>query len=156
MRQTVEEAATLALFDAEGQGVQLAMDFATGVPPLLLDKVQIQQVLLNLIRNAVEAMGDSQSRQLTISTMRSADGMVEVSVADSGPGLPALVREKLFQPFVTTKPSGIGLGLSLCRDIVQAHGGRIWQADHPGGGTEFRFTLPVAQQDTGNLEHAHA
>ena len=152
LRQTVEEAAALALFDG-ARGIELATEFEPGVPPVLIDTVQIQQVLLNLIRNAVEAMRDERSRQLTIRTMRSADRMAEVSVGDSGPGLPAVVREKLFQPFVTTKPSGIGLGLSLCRDIIEAHGGRIWQVDRPGGGAEFHFTLPAAAS---SLERAGA
>ena len=71
--------------------------------------------------------------------------MIEVSVADSGPGLRAQVRERLFQPFVTTKSDGMGVGLSICYSIVEVHGGRIWAEDNPGGGTVFRFTLPVAQ-----------
>ena len=91
----------------------------------------IQQVLLNLIRNAVEAMQASPRRELTIMTTVSVDRMVEVSVTDSGPGLAADVRDRLFQPFVTTKPAGMGVGLSICRGIVEAHGGRMWLADNP-------------------------
>jgi signal transduction histidine kinase len=144
VRQTVEEAAALALLGLDERQVHLAMDFATDLPAVLIDKVQIEQVLLNLIRNAAEAMHDSSRRELTIKAMLSADRLVEISVADSGPGLPAMVREKLFQPFVTTKASGMGVGLSICRGIVEAHGGRMWLADHPGGGTDFHFTLPVA------------
>jgi two-component system sensor kinase FixL len=123
---------------------------------VLIDKVQIQQVLLNLMRNAVEAMHGSSRRELRISTRMSSDDQVEVSVADSGPGLPEVVREKLFQPFVTTKPSGMGVGLSICRGIVEAHGGRMWLADRPGGGADFRFTLPVAGADAGRLERTSA
>jgi signal transduction histidine kinase len=156
VRQTIEEAAALALLGAEGRGVQLAMDFAADLPAVLIDKVQIQQVLLNLMRNAVEAMHGSSRRELRISTRMSSDDQVEVSVADSGPGLPEVVREKLFQPFVTTKPSGMGVGLSICRGIVEAHGGRMWLADRPGGGADFRFTLPVAGADAGRLERTSA
>jgi two-component system sensor histidine kinase/response regulator len=155
IRQTIEEAAALALLGGEGRGVHLAMDFAPDMTPVLIDKVQIQQVLLNLMRNAVEAMQGSR-RELTIRTMRSSDGLVEVSVADSGPGLPDTVREKLFQPFVTTKPSGMGVGLSICRGIVEAHGGRMWLAGRPGYGADFHFTLPVAGAEAARLERASA
>ena len=81
---------------------------------------------------------------LVLATAPSADGMIEVSVADTGPGLGPTVRERLFQPFVTTKRDGMGVGLSICQSIMQAHGGRIWAEDHPGGGTVFRFTVPDA------------
>ncbi len=146
VRQVVEEAAALALLGAEGRGVHLEMDLAPDTPLVSIDKVQIQQVLVNLIRNAVEAMQAAPSRELLIRTGMSADGMVEVSVADSGPGLAAEVRQKLFQPFVTTKAAGMGVGLSICRSIIEAHGGRMWLADGPGG-ADFRFTLPAAGED---------
>jgi signal transduction histidine kinase len=147
VRQTVEEAAALALLGAEARGVRLEMHLAPDMPLVSIDKVQIQQVLLNLIRNAVEAMQSSPRRELMIRTIRSADGMVEVSVTDSGPGLAPDIREKLFQPFVTTKPTGIGVGLSICRGIIEAHGGRMWLADRPGVGAAFHFTLSVAGVD---------
>ena len=147
VRQTVEEAAALALLGAEARGVQLEMNLVPDMPPVFIDKVQIQQVLLNLIRNAVEAMQSSARRELTIGTIMSADGMVEVSVTDSGPGLAADIRAKLFQPFVTTKPSGMGVGLSICRGIIEAHGGRMWLADRPGGGAAFHFTLSAADPE---------
>lgn len=144
VRQTIEEAAALAVLDAERCRVRVTMEFGADLPSVLIDKVQIQQVLLNLIRNAIEAMHDNSRRELTIGAMRSGCNRVEISVADSGPGLPQAVREKLFQPFVTTKPSGMGVGLSICHDIVEGHGGRMWIAERPGGGADFRFTLPVA------------
>jgi signal transduction histidine kinase len=144
LRQTIEEAAALALLGTEESGLHLGTEVAPDTPPVFIDKVQVQQVLLNLIRNAVEAMHDSLRRELTIGTATVADGMVEVRVADTGPGLAADVRERLFQPFVTTKASGMGVGLSICRGIVQAHGGRMWVADNPGGGAVFHFTLPAA------------
>jgi two-component system, LuxR family, sensor kinase FixL len=144
IRETIEEAAALALLGAEGRRVRLDMEFSAGTPLVFIDKVRVQQVLLNLIRNAVEAMQDCERRDLTIRAFAK-HGMVEISVGDTGPGLPADVREKLFQPFVTTKASGMGVGLSICRSIVEAQGGRLWLADHPGGGAAFHFTLPVAQ-----------
>jgi signal transduction histidine kinase len=146
VRQVIEEAAALALLGAEGRGVHLEMDFAPDTPLVFIDKVQVQQVLLNLIRNAVEAMQSSPRRELAIRTIVRTDGMVEVSVADSGPGLAADVREKLFQPFVTTKATGMGVGLSICRGIVEAQGGQMWLADDTGG-AKFHFTLPATGAD---------
>jgi signal transduction histidine kinase len=140
VRQVIEEAAALALLGAEGCGIRMELDLARDTPLVFIDKVQVQQVLLNLIRNAVEAMQSRPRRELLIRAIVSADGMLEVSVADSGPGLAADVRGKLFQPFVTTKSSGMGVGLSICRSIVEAQGGRLWFADNPDG-AEFRFTL---------------
>jgi two-component system sensor kinase FixL len=93
-------------------------------------------------------MEHSKRREIVITTARGDDaGMVEVGVADTGPGLAAEVREHLFRPFVTTKGSGMGVGLSVCRSIVETHGGRLWAEDNPGGGTVFRFTLPGAPDD---------
>jgi two-component system sensor kinase FixL len=91
-------------------------------------------------------MRDSRRRELTIKTMLSADGLVEISVADSGPGLPEQVRAKLFQPFITTKASGLGVGLSICRGIIEAHGGRMWLTEASAGGADFHFTLPVVTE----------
>ena len=109
------------------------------------DRVQIQQVLFNLVRNATEAMEQSARREIVITTAPSGAGMVEIGVADTGPGLAPEVRANLFRPFVTTKASGMGVGLSICRSIVETHGGRLWAEDNPGGGTVFRFTLPRAR-----------
>jgi signal transduction histidine kinase len=147
IRQVAEEAAALALLGPEGRAVRLEMDLASDMPPVFIDRVLVQQVLLNLIRNAVEAMQSSPRRELTIKTTASLDRMVEVSVTDSGPGVTADIRAKLFQPFVTSKPAGMGVGLSICRGIVEAHGGRMWLAENPSGGAAFHFTLPVAGAD---------
>ena len=106
-----------------------------------IDRVQVQQVLFNLLRNAIEAMQDQPRRQLVVATSLVQGGMVEISVADSGPGLVDEVRAKLFQPFVTTKANGMGVGLSVCRAIVESHGGRLWADDNPSYGTVFRFTV---------------
>ena len=123
-------------------GAGLYLDVATGLPPVEIDKVQIQQVLFNLLRNAVEAMADGTTRRVTISATLQ-DTMVELRVADSGPGLTPDIAAHLFQPFHTTKEGGMGVGLSLCRKIVDSHGGRLWhEVGNPGA--VFCFTLPVA------------
>ena len=106
-----------------------------------IDKIQIQQVLFNLLRNSIEAMQDQPRRELVVATSLAQGGMVEISVADTGSGLVDEVRAKLFQPFITTKPNGMGIGLSVCRSIVEAHQGRLWADDNPSGGTVFRFTV---------------
>jgi signal transduction histidine kinase len=108
----------------------------------LFDDVQIEQVVFNLVRNAMEAMENTNRRALTLTTKPASDNMVEVSIADTGHGLPPHIRAKLFEPFVTTKASGLGIGLSVCRVIIEAHGGRLQAEDNPEGGTIFRFTLP--------------
>jgi two-component system sensor kinase FixL len=147
VRETIEEAQMLALVDAGQSAASVAIKLEPGLPSALIDKVQIQQVLLNLIRNAIEAMANSPRREIVISAAPADGDMIEIQVADSGPGLAPEVRERLFQPFTTTKPHGMGVGLSICRSIVEAHGGRLWAADNPGGGTLFCFTLPGAKVD---------
>lgn len=137
----IEEAEALALVGAKSAGVTTRLMLQPNLPLVMVDKVQIQQVLLNLIRNAIEAMDASQERVLTVEAA-AADGMVTVTVADTGPGLSAEVAQNLFQPFVTTKARGMGVGLSICRSIIEAHGGRIWASTHAGGGTIFAFTVP--------------
>jgi len=138
----VEEAAALALVGAKSAGITTRIALNAELPPVIMDKVQIQQVLLNLIRNALEAMAESQERILTLDAV-AADGFLALSVADTGPGLPEEVVRNLFQPFVTTKSRGMGVGLSICRSIIEAHGGRISASARPGGGTIFAFTLPL-------------
>ena len=144
----LEEASALALVGARAQGVSATMNLSAEAPRALMDKVQVQQVVVNLIRNAVEAMIGGSRRELTISTKKAGPNLVEVAVADTGPGLAPEMHGRLFQAFATTKESGMGVGLSLCRTIVEAHGGKIWAEDSPMGGTVFRFTLladePVA------------
>jgi two-component system, LuxR family, sensor kinase FixL len=143
----VEEASALALVGAKEQGIRVRTQYDLDVDVVVADKVQVQQVLLNLMRNAVEAMAGSARRDLVLSTV-AADGMVIINVADTGPGIDAEMEAQLFQPFVTTKPHGMGVGLSISRTIVEAHGGRIWTEPNPGGGTIFRFTLPrVTDED---------
>jgi two-component system sensor kinase FixL len=112
---------------------------------VLIDKIQVQQVIFNLLRNGIEAMQHQQRRELAIAARRGPADMVEISVADTGQGLAETVRSRLFQPFVTTKDHGMGVGLSVCRSIVEAHAGRLWAEDNPGGGTVFRFTVRDAE-----------
>jgi two-component system, LuxR family, sensor kinase FixL len=141
--QLIEEACALALVGAKERGIKVLIHIDPNLPNTAVDRVQIQQVLLNLIRNAVEAMDGEAIRELSVGTVIE-DGAVLVSVADTGGGIPAEIEAKLFQPFVTTKSEGMGIGLSVCRTIVEAHGGRLWVEQNPGGGSVFRFTLPVA------------
>ncbi|HKR90664.1 PAS domain S-box protein [Novosphingobium sp.] len=142
----VNEASALALAGVGGRSIEFEVHLDPGAEELLVDRIQVQQVLLNLIRNAVEAMEEVPFKRLEISSSATdRDGMVQVTVADSGPGLAPKAMEQLFQPFVTTKANGMGLGLSICRTIVEAHGGRIWAGTSGLGGTAFHFTLPQAE-----------
>src|SRR5580658_813147 len=145
LRATIEETMALALIGTDRGEIGTELHVHPAVPAAHIDKIQIQQVLLNLIRNALEAMADRPSRALVIATAPSARAMVEISVADTGPGLADEVRARLFQPFVTTKSTGMGVGLSICHAIIEAHGGRLWAEDNPSGGTVFRFTVPQLQ-----------
>jgi two-component system sensor kinase FixL len=138
----VQEASALALVGAKEKGVRVSFRLDPDAPLVLADRIQIQQVLLNLIRNAIEAMQDRPRRELVVSTTAlPQDGLVEVCVRDTGTGLAPEVAAQLFQPFVTTKKHGMGVGLSICRTIVESHGGKIWAESKPGEGTAFRFTL---------------
>ncbi len=142
----MEEAAALALFGAREKGVRVMMRCDRELPPVIVDRVQVQQVALNLIRNAIEAMDHSTRRDLTIAVTRR-DDMALFSVADTGSGISPEVAERLFQPFVTSKPTGMGVGLSICRTIIEAHGGKIGPRPNEGGGTVFEFTLPFAEME---------
>jgi two-component system sensor kinase FixL len=146
VRKLVEEASALALVGAKDRGMRVRFAFDPQGEFVLADKVQIQQVLLNLIRNAVESMEETEHRELIISTAANG-GMVEVSVADTGVGIAAEISEQLFQPFITTKRQGMGVGLSISRTIIEAHGGSIAPRPNPDGGTIFSFTLPAVSRD---------
>jgi two-component system sensor kinase FixL len=151
VKKLVQEASALALVGAKDKGVRVRFDFAPDAEWVLADKVQIQQVLLNLIRNAIEAMEDREKRELIVSTAAARGDMVEISVADTGSGIAPEIRAQLFQPFVTTKRQGMGVGLSISRTIIEAHGGSIEARPNPVGGTVFSFTLPaVSRQEAAN------
>ncbi|SFG17795.1 PAS/PAC sensor signal transduction histidine kinase [Novosphingobium sp. CF614] len=141
----VSEASALAFVGVGGRSVEFNVQIDPTAELLLVDRIQIQQVLLNLIRNAIEAMEKVHLKRLELSSQPGRDGFVQVIVADSGPGLAPEVAEQLFQPFTTTKAAGMGLGLSICRTIVEAHGGKIWAEPSRLGGTAFHFTLPEAE-----------
>lgn len=143
----VEESSALALVGTRELGINVALRVGPEADLVLADRVQIQQVLLNLIRNAIDAMADSPRRELIVGTRRVDNEMIEVSVADTGPGIAPEVADQLFQPFTTTKRQGMGVGLSISRTIVDAHGGRIWAEANKGGGTVFRFTLPAVTEE---------
>ena len=149
----IEEASALALVGAKEKGVRVSFRFDPQAPLVLADRIQVQQVLLNLIRNALEAMQEAPRRELIVATRAEPTaGVVEVTVSDTGPGIAAEIADRLFQPFVSTKQHGMGVGLSICRTIVESHGGRIGVDSRPGQGTVFRFTLRAVNQE--ELRHA--
>ena len=153
LNKVVEEAAALALIGAREQGVHVGFRLESELPPVMIDKVQIQQVVLNLVRNALEAMATGERRALSIATSADAEGGgAAVVVTDTGPGLPPEILSHLFEPFVSTKKQGMGLGLSICREIVESYGGKLEAGRAPGGGTMFRFTLPGSGQAPGQVE----
>ena len=137
----IAEAGEIAFVDAHLLGIAHRVDIVDGAGTVEVDRIQIQQVLINLIRNAVQALEDAPRREILVSARPAPFDMVEISVADTGPGLPAERQSTLFTPFNSSKPSGMGIGLSICRTIVEAHGGKIW-ADSSSEGAVFRFTIP--------------
>lgn len=143
LNAVLEEAIALGFVGSSNDGMTLSLDLATDLPAVHVDKVQIEQVMVNLLRNATEAMRDSARRELTISSYRTGPKLVEIAIADTGPGVPDFVAQQLFEPFVTTKETGMGVGLSICRTIVEAHGGQIWMVPNSPGGTIFKIQLPV-------------
>ncbi|HEX3994975.1 MAG TPA: PAS domain S-box protein [Acetobacteraceae bacterium] len=147
LAKLIEEASVLALVGVKEAGVRSAFLLGAETVLVLVDKIQIQQVVLNLIRNAIEAMQEVQNRELTVAIETLPNTMAKVSVADTGPGLPPDIAEHLFQPFMTTKREGMGVGLSISRTIVEAHGGRLWAEPNPAGGTVFCMTLRVFQAE---------
>ncbi len=143
LTKIVEETLALAFVAARDQSVRVSLQYAQANDQVIVDKVQIQQVLLNLMRNALESMQDSPRRELTVTTAPAPDGLIEVRVADTGSGIDPETMQRLFQPFFTTKKQGMGVGLSICRTIVESHGGKIAVEPNPDGGAVFHFTLPA-------------
>jgi two-component system, LuxR family, sensor kinase FixL len=148
LSKLIEESGALGLSGAREQGILLRFEFDRKHDLVLADRVQVQQVLVNLFRNALEAMANSPHRQLVASTAKAADDMIEITVSDSGHGFPDDVKPNLFQTFFTTKETGMGVGLSISRSIVEAHGGRMWAETNDLGGATFRFTLPAAPSES--------
>ena len=143
----VEEASALSLVGVKDRGIRVQFQFDPTVDLVIADRVQIQQVLLNLIRNAMDAMETAPRRDLVVRVVPTGDGHVQISVADTGSGIAPEIADQLFTPFITTKRQGMGVGLSISRTIVEAHGGRIWVEPNPGGGTIFHFTLEVVEEE---------
>jgi two-component system sensor kinase FixL len=147
LNKLVDESVRLGLVGVRDAGIQVKIQLDPDVADAFIDRIEIQQVLVNLMRNAVEAMHDLPKRELVVSTNRDSDDFVSVSVSDTGPGLASEVARRLFQPFVSTKAQGMGMGLNICRTIIEAHGGRLWADSNPGGGAIFRFRLPAGRED---------
>jgi two-component system sensor kinase FixL len=142
----VAEANALALVGSREYGIDVQVELDPNAGLVMVDRIQIQQVLVNLIRNAIDAMVDTPQRFLAIRSHASGE-LVRVTVEDTGSGIGDDVAAQLFQPFVTSKQTGMGIGLSICRTIVEAHGGRIWFEPGARGGTAFHFTLPAGEAE---------
>ncbi len=124
-------------------GVSINTDLTADLPGIRSDRVQLQQVLMNLMLNSIEAMKET-GGSLSVKSRLNEEGLLQISVSDTGPGLPATKEEQIFEPFFTTKPQGSGMGLAICPSIVESHGGRLWAAPNGDRGACFNFTLPVA------------
>jgi two-component system sensor kinase FixL len=148
----IEEAGALGLTGAREQGVLLRFDLDPAHDLVLVDRVQVQQVLVNLFRNALEAMAKSPRRELVAANAPAADDMIEITISDTGHGFAEDVEKNLFQTFFTTKETGMGVGLSISRSIIEAHGGRMLARTNAAGGATFCFTLPAASGDGGRDE----
>lgn len=143
IRQLVEEAGALALVGSREKGVRTVFDYRPGAEMVMVDHIQIQQVLTNLMRNAIEAMKHTPDKELIVRTQPGDPGEVAVIVEDTGSGIPEEISAQLFKPFTTTKPGGMGIGLSISKRIVEAHGGTMTVSHTASGGASFRFTLPA-------------
>lgn len=144
LAKMIEESLALALVGVRERSVLVRVRNTYAHDRVLADKVQIQQVLLNLIRNAVEALRGIEGSEVILEARAEPDGGALVRIVDSGPGIAPAIAERLFEPFMTTKKEGMGVGLSICRTIMEAHGGKLWHEETPGGGATFAFTLPRA------------
>jgi two-component system sensor kinase FixL len=143
----LEEACTLAMIGGRERGVHLRFRIDPAADMVLADRIQVQQVVLNLVRNAIEAMDGQPRRELVVAAKVLADDMRQVSVTDTGSGISPDFADQLFKPFQSTKSTGMGVGLSISRTIIEAHGGRIWAEPNPGGGSIFHFTLRGVPDD---------
>jgi two-component system sensor kinase FixL len=145
----VRDAVRFANPEARHHGVNILLQLAEPLPPILADAIQIEQVILNIVRNAIEAMDSMKlgKREIVIETVACEGDAIEVRVRDMGPGLSSLQIEEVFDPFFTTKPTGMGMGLTISRSIIEAHGGRLWATPNSGGGLIFQFKLPILSEE---------
>ena len=139
----VEEAAALALIGASDRDIELIFSLDDALPSVLIDRIEVQQVVLNILRNAIEAFEGSGERKIRIATWAASPRQIQVDIKDNGPGLAPGVEDNPFRPFQTTKEDGLGIGLAISRTIIDAHGGRLWAENAPEGGAAFHFLLPV-------------
>jgi signal transduction histidine kinase len=149
VHRIVEDTIGFAEIEAAKRGIAIRTRVPADMPPLDVDPILVEQLLLNLLKNAIEAM-EGAAEQVIDLVIRRADDMAEFSVIDRGPGIPEAQRPNLFQPFYSTKSEGMGMGLNICRSIVEFHHGRLTVEGNPEGGSIFRFTLPLARQQTVN------
>jgi signal transduction histidine kinase len=145
--EVISEMVGMLRSEARRHGVSIRTDLKDHLPMIVADRVQIQQVLMNLMLNAIEAMKDT-GGVVTVKSQLAEDGQIEISVNDTGPGLPLGKDDQIFDAFFTTKPQGSGMGLAISKSIVESHGGRIWANGNGGRGATFHFTLPAAPAKT--------
>ena len=146
--ELIRDLAALAEVDARNNGISLTIDVAEGLPKIMVDSVQIQQVILNLIRNGIDAMlnMDQNDEGISVLVTKFENDQIKIAVTDHGSGITEEAEKKIFQPFFTTKSSGLGLGLAICKSIIASHGGVLSFTKNPSGGTTFHFTLPVISE----------
>jgi signal transduction histidine kinase len=147
MNEIVDEMAGMLRSEARGHGVSIRTDLGGDIPMTVADRVQLQQVLMNLMLNGIEAMKDT-GGVLTVKSQLREDGQIQISIHDTGPGLPLGKADQIFDAFFTTKPQGSGMGLAISKSIVESHGGRIWANGNDGRGATFHFTVPAAPGET--------
>jgi C4-dicarboxylate-specific signal transduction histidine kinase len=147
INQTIREVIGLGQSEVQRNRVALETQLSDDMPLVFADRIQLQQVMLNLMMNAIEAMTQvSGPRELLISSAVDDSKGVVVVVRDSGPGLDSKSLERLFEPFYTTKPQGMGMGLAICRSIIEAHGGRLWATANRDHGASFHYTLSTGEE----------
>jgi len=152
LQPLIEDAVALGAPDAKAEAIEVRFQFSPRARRVLADRIQLQQILVNLVRNAAEAMKDAPPPHVLTIATTARRGMAEISVKDTGPGISPEIAKQLFSPFLSTKTSGMGVGLSICRRIVEAHGGRMWLEESRDGGADFRFTVPAATKDLSHAE----
>ena len=152
INELVAEAMALATLGSRQRRIVVRTHYAEGLPPVHVNRIQIQQVVVNLVRNAIDAMAETEQKILTVETGMADDDMIGIAVGDTGHGIAEDMEDRLFQPFVSGKSQGMGIGLSICRSIVEAHGGTIWLDSNSARGARIRFTVPVDHREGGSRE----